>query len=26
MSREEIEQVKSAWLAESLDGGKRVVS
>jgi radical SAM superfamily enzyme YgiQ (UPF0313 family) len=26
MSRKEIEQVRNAWLAESLDGGKRVVS
>lgn len=26
MSREEIEKVKAAWRAESLDGGKRVVS
>ena len=26
MSREEIARVKSAWRAESLDGGKRVVS
>jgi radical SAM superfamily enzyme YgiQ (UPF0313 family) len=26
MSEEEIKQVKSAWRAESLDGGKRVVS
>jgi hypothetical protein len=26
MSEEEIKQVKNAWRAESLDGGKRVVS
>ena len=26
MSKKEINEVKSAWRAESLDGGKRVVS